>query len=146
MRLHTAIHIIDGVLERDYSSSMITGSQIYDDRARVDINMDGLTRELAQEIIEKANKIVDEGHEINIKFLTKDQAENKNLVRTQPGRDLIRSLDIIRVIEISGLDEQMDGGTHVKNTNEVGHIILDNFENKGKQNKRLYIKLNSRWP
>ena len=142
MKLHTAIHIIDGVLERDYNSSLITGNQIYDDRARIDISMDGLTKELASEIIEKANTIISEGHEVNVKFLTKEEAANKNLVRTQPGRELMNTLDIVRVIEISGLDEQMDGGTHVKNTNEVGHITLERFENKGKQNKRLYLKLN----
>ncbi|MCL4362705.1 MAG: alanyl-tRNA editing protein [Candidatus Parvarchaeota archaeon] len=142
MKLHTAIHIIDGVLERDYNSSLITGNQIYDDRARIDISMDGLTKELASGIIEKANSVISEGHEVNVKFLTKEEAANKNLVRTQPGRELMSKLDIIRVIEIAGLDEQMDGGTHVKNTKEVGHITLESFENKGKQNKRLYIKLN----
>jgi misacylated tRNA(Ala) deacylase len=142
MKLHTAIHIIDGVLEKDYNSSLITGNQIYDDRARIDISMEGLTKELASGIIEKANSVISEGHEVNVKFLTKEEASNKNLVRTQPGRELMNTLDIIRVIEISELDEQMDGGTHVKNTTEVGRIILESFENKGKQNKRLYIKLN----
>lgn len=142
MKLHTAIHIIDGVLEKDCNSSLITGNQIYDDRARIDISMEGLTKELASGIIEKANSVISEGHEVNVKFLTKKEASNKNLVRTQPGRELMNTLDIIRVIEISGLDEQMDGGTHVKNTTEVGRIILESFENKGKQNKRLYIKLN----
>ena len=142
MKLHTAIHIIDGVLEKDCNSSLITGNQIYDDRARIDISMEGLTKELASGIIEKANSVISEGHEVNVKFLTKEEASNNNLVRTQPGRELMNTLDIIRVIEISGLDEQMDGGTHVKNTTEVGRIILESFENKGKQNKRLYIKLN----
>ena len=142
MKLHTAIHIIDGVLEKDCNSSLITGNQIYDDRARIDISMEGLTKELASGIIEKANSVISEGHEVNVKFLTKEEASNKNLVRTQPGRELMNTLDIIRVIEISGLDEQMDGGTHVKNTTEVGRITLESFENKGKQNKRLYIKLN----
>lgn len=142
MKLHTAIHIIDGVLERDYNSSLITGNQIYDDRARIDISMEGLTKELASEIIEKANAVILEGHEVNVKFLTKEEAANKNLVRTQPGKELMDTLSIIRIIEISGLDEQMDGGTHVKNTKEVGHINLERFENKGKQNKRLYIQLN----
>ncbi|MCL5107044.1 MAG: alanyl-tRNA editing protein [Candidatus Parvarchaeota archaeon] len=142
MKLHTAIHIIDGVLEKDCNSSLITGNQIYDDRARIDISMEGLTKELASGIIEKANSVISEGHEVNVKFLTKKEASNKNLVRTQPGRELMNTLDIIRVIEISGLDEQMDGGTHVKNTTEVGRITLESFENKGKQNKRLYIKLN----
>ena len=141
MKLHTAIHIIDGVLERDYNSSLITGNQIYDDRARIDISMDGLTKDLAFGIIEKANSVVSEGHEVNVKFLTKEEASNKNLVRTLPGKELMNTLDIIRVIEISGLDEQMDGGTHVKNTNEIGHITLESFENKGKKNKRLYIRL-----
>ncbi|MGC8533387.1 MAG: alanyl-tRNA editing protein [Candidatus Parvarchaeum sp.] len=141
MKLHTAIHIIDGVLERDYKASLITGNQIYDDRARIDISMDGLTKELASAIIEKANSVIEEGHEINVKFLTKEEAIDKNLVRTLPGKELMDKLDIIRVIEIAGLDEQMDGGTHVKNTKEVGHISLESFENKGRQNKRLYIRL-----
>jgi len=50
-------------------------------------------------------------------------------------------LENVRVIEIVGLDEQMDAGTHVKNTKEIGKIVLSSYESKGKHNKRAKITL-----
>jgi misacylated tRNA(Ala) deacylase len=64
-----------------------------------------------------------------------------NISRTAPGRELIKDLQIVRIIEIDGIDEQADGGTHVANTSELGQINLQKIENKGKKNKRLYFTL-----
>lgn len=145
MRYHTAIHIIDGVIERKYPhGANSTGSQIFKDRARVDFDMPEMNRELAEKILEEANKVVEEGHRVIAKELSKEEALSiENLARTEPGRKLIESLDKIRVIEIEGLDMQMDGGTHVANTKEVGKISLLKFENKGSHNKRIEIKLDA---
>ncbi|EQD33611.1 Threonyl/alanyl tRNA synthetase SAD, partial [mine drainage metagenome] len=64
-----------------------------------------------------------------------------NLARTKPGRELISSLETVRVVEITGLDMQADGGTHVKNLSEVGKLKFAKMENKGKNNKRVYFTL-----
>ncbi len=47
----------------------------------------------------------------------------------------------VRTVEIVGLDLQADGGTHVRNTNEVGTIRVVNYKSKGAINKRIYIEI-----
>jgi misacylated tRNA(Ala) deacylase len=143
MKYHTAIHLIDGIVNKmpDYAG-LITGSQIYEDRTRVDFSMENFSTQLAEEIIETVNRAIKEKHQIKIKYLTSEEAESRpNLARTEPGRELIKKLDIVRVIEIEGIDEQADGGTHVNNTEELGQVVLQRIENKGKRNKRLYFTL-----
>ncbi|MEM3405255.1 MAG: alanyl-tRNA editing protein [Candidatus Micrarchaeaceae archaeon] len=142
MRLHTAIHLLDAIVEKFYGSGMITGGQIFDDRARIDIDMPDLNKEKAAEIIARANSIAAEGHKVIAREIGKDEALGiERLARTEPGRELIKSLDKVRIVEIEGLDMQADGGTHVRNTSEIGTILLSNYENKGRHSKRVEIRL-----
>ncbi|MEM0201812.1 MAG: alanyl-tRNA editing protein [Candidatus Micrarchaeaceae archaeon] len=142
MRLHTAIHLLDAIVERFYGSGMITGGQIFDDRARIDVDMPELNKEKAAEIITKANAEAAKGYRVSAREIDKDEAlKMERLARTEPGRELIKSLDKVRVVEIEGLDMQADGGTHVRNTNEIGTMLLSNYENKGRHSKRIEIRL-----
>jgi misacylated tRNA(Ala) deacylase len=143
MRYHTAIHLIDGVVQNNFGSKgFVTGSQIYADKARMDFDMPELQRGLAQEIIDRANDVVKEGRNVVITELPREQAlKMPNLVRTEPGRELIQKLDVVRIVEIQGLDMQMDGGLHVLNTSEIGLITLGEFTNKGSRSKRIEVKL-----
>ncbi|MEM0149416.1 MAG: alanyl-tRNA editing protein [Candidatus Micrarchaeaceae archaeon] len=142
MRYHTALHIIDGVVHKDYNGS-ITGGQIYDDRARMDFDVPGMDKELMLGILERAQRVVDESHKVSVKFLGKEEALSiKELSRTDPGNALLQKLDTVRVIDIEGFDMQMDGGTHVANTKEVGILSMLDYQNKGSHNKRVSIKLN----
>ncbi|MCL4373556.1 MAG: alanyl-tRNA editing protein [Candidatus Marsarchaeota archaeon] len=141
MRLHTALHIIDGVVEKLYQGR-ITGGQIYDDRARMDFDVPGLDRAKAMEIMQSAQKIVSENHKVSAKLISKEEAKAiPNLARTEPGEDLLSKLDTVRIIDIEGFDFQLDGGTHVASTGEVGTIELTKYENKGSHNKRIEIML-----
>ena len=139
MRYHTAVHIIDGVVDNDYNGQgLLTGGQIYNDRARVDFSFDAIDKELIGKIIESANKIVERGLNVFQREITGDEAlKIPGLARTEPGRELIRKLDQVRIIEIDNFDFQADGGTHVANTREVGKIVMQKIENKGKGHKRL---------
>ncbi|MGC8537693.1 MAG: alanyl-tRNA editing protein [Candidatus Micrarchaeia archaeon] len=141
MRYHTALHIIDGVVHRDYQGS-ITGGQIYGDRARMDFDVPNMDKNMMLSILEKAQNVVNESHTVSVKFLGKEEALSiKELSRTDPGNELLQKLDTVRVIDIEGFDMQMDGGTHVANTKEVGSISMLSYENKGSHNKRVTIKL-----
>lgn len=138
MRQHTAVHVIDGIVENEYESGQITGGMIYPDRAHFDLDMPALGRELAIEILDKAQKVIDEGHQVKPEFLTKEEAlKIPSLARTEPGRRLLQGLDTVRVIDIKGFDMQLDGGTHVADTKEVGKIVLIKIENKGSHRKRI---------
>ena len=47
----------------------------------------------------------------------------------------------VRVVEIVGFDTQAGGGTHVHTLAEVGGFEIWKTENKGRINKRLYVRL-----
>ncbi len=142
MRYHTALHTIDAIMETIYKSGSITGGQIYPDRARIDMDMPDLNKEKAAEILEKTDSVAKEGHDVLIKELSRAEAMAvPGLSRTEPGRKLLEKLETVRVVEIVGVDTQADGGTHIKNTREIGTITLSSYENKGAKRKRIEIVL-----
>jgi misacylated tRNA(Ala) deacylase len=141
MRHHSALHILDAVVEKEYHQG-ITGGQIYTDRARLDFAIPSLTKEMVQDLIDKTQEIVDRGVPINAKILTQAEAlAIPGLARTQPGEELLRRLSSVRVVEIEGIDRQMDGGLHVANSKEVGKIKFNSYENKGSARKRVEISV-----
>ncbi|MDG6928251.1 MAG: alanyl-tRNA editing protein [Nitrososphaerota archaeon] len=142
MKLHTSIHLMDGIIRRDFGHGYITGGQIYEDRARVDLDFPELTRELAQKIEASTNEEISKGLEVRVKYISKEEAlKMPDIARTKPGRELLERLDEVRIVEIVGLDMQMDGGTHVRDIKEIGNISIVKFENKGSHSKRLEIKV-----
>ena len=50
-------------------------------------------------------------------------------------------LEVVRIVDIVGLDVQADGGTHVASTRQIGGIEVVKMENKGKGFRRLRIRL-----
>ena len=141
MRHHSAIHVLCGVMYRDFKA-LVTGGQIYLDKARVDFDVEGINSENKGEIEEGVNKIIQKDIKITAKNISREEALNiPDLVRTKPGMELVNRLKIIRIIEIENFDVQADGGTHVNSTKEIGKIEISKIENKGKHNKRIEVKL-----
>lgn len=144
MRHHTAIHVIAAIMEEKYKA-MFTGGMIGMDKSHFDFDMPSLNRELAQQIIKESQEIIDKNVNVIIRTLSKEEAlKIPNLVRTEPGKQLLQRLQDVRVVEIEGFDIQMDGGTHVKKTGEIGTVSLSNFENKGTHRKRIEIMLENK--
>tara|TARA_A100001037_G_C15153873_1_gene641906 strand:- start:15690 stop:16358 length:669 start_codon:yes stop_codon:yes gene_type:complete len=141
MRTHTALHILCGVVWRDYQAH-VTGGDMQPGTARMDFEFENMTAAFAQEIERIINQEVNANRPIEVDFLTRDEANQvPDLVRTKINL-LPESISEIRTINIDGLDLQADGGTHVKNTSEVGYIKVTGHESKGRINKRLRIALN----
>ena len=141
MRHHSAIHVLCGVMYRDFKA-FVTGGQINLDKARVDFDVEGINSENKGEIEEEVNKIIQQDIKIKVKNISREEALNiPDLVRTKPGMELVNRLKIIRIIEIENFDVQADGGTHVNSTKEIGKIEIGKIENKGKHNKRIEVKL-----
>jgi len=142
MRHHTALHILSGVVYHKFGSR-ITGGQIYPERARLDFTLDDLSKERLGIIESEINKIVDENLEVKTYWLTTDEAlQKKDLYRLSA--DLLpKGLEKLRIVDIVGFDAQLDGGTHVARTGEIGKITISKTENKGKDNKRIEIVLTS---
>jgi misacylated tRNA(Ala) deacylase len=140
MRHHTALHSMSGVIYQLFGST-VTGGQMYPDRARMDFLLPDLSQQRLSRIEERTNELLAEGHPVSISFLSREEAfAMPDLIRTKVNL-IPEGIDVIRVVNIEGIDQQADGGTHVANTGEVGRVRIVGSENKGKGNKRLEIVL-----
>ena len=140
MRTHSAMHILCGVVWRDYQAK-VTGGNMEPLKARMDFEFESFSADLVKEIEIKINAEVQKDLAINIKILPRAEAfEIPDLIRTKINL-LPESLKESRTIEIEGLDLQADGGTHVKNLSEVGPIRITKHKSKGKINKRMEVEL-----
>jgi misacylated tRNA(Ala) deacylase len=142
MRMHTALHTLCGVVFRDYGA-LVTGGNMGPDRARMDFEMDSadFTPERVAEIERRANEELAAGREVRVQILPREEAFRiPDLIRTKINL-LPEGITEVRTVEIVGLDLQADGGTHVRNTREVGGLRVVGTRSKGKANKRLEIEL-----
>jgi misacylated tRNA(Ala) deacylase len=140
MRTHTAMHILCGVVFRDYGAQ-VTGGDMEPLRGRMDFEFENLSKELVQVIEEAVNHEVAAAHPIKVQILPRQQAfQIPDLIRTKINL-LPPDIQFVRVVELVGLDLQADGGTHVANTREVGRIHVVDYKSKGKINKRIYLEM-----
>jgi misacylated tRNA(Ala) deacylase len=140
MRTHTAMHILCGVVWRDYEAS-VTGGNMEPLSGRMDFEFARMQKELVQEIEDKINQEVAAERDLAVQILPREAAfQIPDLIRTKINL-LPEGIPEVRTVEIKGLDLQADGGTHVANTREVGKIRVVDYQSKGAINKRLYIQL-----
>ena len=140
MRTHTAMHILCGVIFRDYGAS-VTGGNMDLLTGRMDFEFETMRKELVEEIEKAINIEAQKGHDVKVSILPREEAFRiPDLIRTKINL-LPKGINEIRTIEIVGLDLQADGGTHVHNTSEVGSLRVTNYKSKGKINKRIYVEL-----
>lgn len=142
MRIHTALHILCGVIWRDYKSS-VTGGNMEPLKGRMDFEFETMRQELVSEIEEAINREVAAERDLLVRTLPREEAfQIPDLIRTKINL-LPEGIKDVRTVEIVGLDLQADGGTHVANTREVGNIRVVDYKSKGKINKRIYIELDA---
>jgi misacylated tRNA(Ala) deacylase len=142
MKHHTALHSMSGVIYRLFGS-LVTGGQMYVDRARMDFALEDLSQERLQAIEDETNRLMAEGHPVYVSVLPREEAfQIPDLIRTNINL-LPPAIQEVRVINIEGIDQQADGGTHVNNTSEVGRVRITKKENKGRINKRIEIVVES---
>jgi len=142
MRMHTALHVLCGVVFRDYGA-LVTGGNMGPDRARMDFEMDSaeFTPERVATIERRANEELVAERDVRVQILPREEAFRiPDLIRTKINL-LPEGISEVRTVEIVGLDLQADGGTHVQNTREVGTLRVVGTRSKGKSNKRLEIEL-----
>ena len=140
MRTHTALHILCGVVWRDYGAQ-VTGGDMKPGEGRMDFEFENFSAEFVNELEAKVNAEVAENRNIHVNNLSREEADQvPDLIRTKINL-LPPNIQEIRTIDIQGLDLQADGGTHVANTREVGGIKVVGHESKGRINKRIRIAL-----
>ena len=140
MRTHTALHMLSAVVWRDYGKQ-VRGGEMMPLSGRLDFELEILDLEIANDIEASINAEVAAARPVEVAILPREEAlKIPDLIRTNVNL-LPREIETVRVVEIAGLDTQADGGTHVKNTREVGTVKLVGQESKGRKNKRLRIEL-----
>ncbi|MEM3560369.1 MAG: alanyl-tRNA editing protein AlaXM [Nitrososphaerota archaeon] len=139
MRLHTAAHIISSIMYKDYGA-LITGGHIDENYAKDDFSLEKFDKAIFEEAIRKANEIVKKAIEVKIYFLKREEAlKIPGIIKL--AEKMPPEVEKLRIVEIPEVDIQADGGPHVKNTKEIGEIILLKIENKGKNKKRIYYNV-----
>jgi misacylated tRNA(Ala) deacylase len=140
MRTHTALHVLCGVVWRDYGA-LVTGGNMEPLKGRMDFEFETMHKELVAEIEASVNAEIEKGHPVRVAILPRDEAfQIPDLIRTKINL-LPPQIQEVRTVEIVGLDLQADGGTHVANTSEVGRVRVVDYKSKGAINKRIYIEL-----
>ncbi len=140
MRTHTAMHILCGVVWRDYGAQ-VTGGNMDPGEGRMDFEFASLSKELIHEIEARCNAEIAAARPIRTQILPRETAfQIPDLIRTKINL-LPEGIQEVRTVEIVGLDLQADGGTHVANTQEVATIKVVDYKSKGAINKRIYIAL-----
>lgn len=140
MRTHTAMHILCGVVWRDYGAQ-VTGGHMEPLQGRMDFEFETMQQALVAKIEAAVNKEVAAARDVRVAVLPRAEAfQIPDLIRTKINL-LPEGITEVRTVELVGLDLQADGGTHVANTREVGHMRIVDYKSKGKINKRIYIEL-----
>jgi misacylated tRNA(Ala) deacylase len=135
MRIHTALHLLSCVL-----AYPVTGGSIGDGDGRLDFDIPDAGLDKA-EIEGKLNAMIALKAAVTDRWITDDELDaNPGLVKTMTVKPP-RGSGRVRLVEIAGIDLQPCGGTHVRNTSEIGTVLVTAIENKGKQNRRVRIAL-----
>ena len=132
MRMHTCLHLLGAILPYG-----VTGGNIGSDKSRLDFDMDKIPDK--DELTEKLNELILQNRSVTTTWITDEELE------AQP--DLIRTMSVkpprgagrVRLLDIEGIDLQPCGGTHVKQTAEIGSVRISKIEKKGRQNRRVYV-------
>jgi misacylated tRNA(Ala) deacylase len=140
MRYHTVLHILNTIALRDYGG-WITGVQIAAEYSRIDFKLESFSAAMCAELEKKVNEVLEKNHALKSYYVPEEEFRRRD--------DLLRTLEAkppvsggrVRVVEVQGFDAQACGGTHVRTTSEVGRFSIFRTENKGKINKRLYVRL-----
>lgn len=140
MRTHTAMHILCGVVWRDYGAQ-VTGGNMDPGAGRMDFEFASMSKELVGEIEERCNAEIRAARPVKSQILPREEAlQIPDLIRTKINL-LPPAISEVRTIELKGLDLQADGGTHVRNTSEVGRMKVTDYKSKGAINKRIYVEI-----
>jgi misacylated tRNA(Ala) deacylase len=140
MRTHTALHVLCGVIWREWGKP-VTGGNMEPLSARMDFEFDPLPDGFGPRVEELVNRELAAARPVEVTFLPRDAAiEDRDLIRTKTNL-VPAEVARIRVVDIVGLDRQADGGTHVRRTDEVGRVRVVKTESKGKGNKRIRIEV-----
>ncbi|MEU8358123.1 alanyl-tRNA editing protein [Nonomuraea sp. NPDC048882] len=140
MRTHSGLHVLCGVVFRDYGC-LVTGGNMDELSARMDFNLPEVPPGFKEAVEDACNAEIVADRRIDVKVLPRPEAfAIPDIIRT--ATNLVpESVQDVRIVDIVGLDTQADGGTHVASTKQIGHIKVAKIESKGRGFRRLRIQI-----
>ncbi len=140
MRTHSGLHVLCGVVFRDYGC-LVTGGNMEPGVARMDFNLPEVPPGFKEAVEAACNTEIAGDRRIDVKTLPRAEAfEIPDIIRT--ATNLVPDdVEDVRIVDIVGLDTQADGGTHVASTSQIGRLQVAKVENKGRGFRRVRIKI-----
>jgi misacylated tRNA(Ala) deacylase len=140
MRTHSGLHVLCGVVFRDFGA-LVTGGNMEPGEARMDFNLPEVPEGFKATIEERVNAEVAQDRAVEVRVLPRAEAlAIPDIIRTQTNLVPPEETEV-RIVDITGLDVQADGGTHVASTKQIGRIQVTKVENKGRQNRRVRVRI-----
>lgn len=142
MRTHSGLHVLCGVVFRDYGAP-VTGGNMEPLTARMDFDLPELPDGFRDAVEAACNAEIIADRRIDVRVLPRaDAFQLPDIIRT--ATNLVpEDVAEVRIVDIAGLDQQADGGTHVASTKHIGKIEVAKIENKGRGFRRLRIRIAS---
>jgi misacylated tRNA(Ala) deacylase len=133
MRMHTCLHLLGALVPHG-----VTGGNISETRSRLDFDMTDTVDKI--ELTEKLNRLIEANHPVESFWISEEELDARpELIRTLSVRPP-RGVGEIRLLQIPGVDLQPCGGTHVRQTGEIGPVRIGKVEKKGRHNRRIAIE------
>ena len=139
MRMHTTLHLLCSIVPFP-----VTGGSIGEAESRLDFDIEDAGAIDKDALTEQLNALITAGHPIQNRWITDDElTANPDLVRTMSVKPPIGTgkVRLIAIGENEEIDLQPCGGTHVRNTSEIGPVLVSKIEKKGRQNRRIRVRL-----
>jgi len=140
MRMHTAQHIVSGIVYDLYKARTV-GNQLYHDRSRIDFAPVKFTDEMIAELERRCNEVLASGAKVEICTETREAIE-RDVDAQRANLDLLpKSVRELRVVKVEQYDVCPCAGTHVRSLSEIGSVKIVKKENKGKERERITYEL-----
>ena len=139
MRTHSGLHVLTGVVFRDFGA-LVTGGNMEPLTARMDFDLAEVPPDFRDRVAEAVNQEIREDRRITVDMLPREEAfAIPDIIRTATNL-LPPDLEVVRIVDIVGLDTQADGGTHVASTAMIGRMEIVKMESKGRGFRRLRVR------
>ena len=140
MRTHSGLHVLTGVVFRDFGA-LVTGGNMEPLSARMDFDLADVPSDFKERVAEAVNAEIRTDRRITVSNLPREEAfAIPDIIRTATNL-LPPDIEIVRIVDIAGLDTQADGGTHVASTALIGQLEVVKMESKGKGFRRLRVRI-----
>lgn len=141
MRTHSGLHLLSGVVFRDFGA-LVTGGNMEPLEARMDFNLPIVPAGFKGAVAAACAAEIAADRAITTTTLSRAEAFSTypDLIRTATNL-LPPDLEVVRIVDITGLDTQADAGTHVASTKQIGGLEVVKIENKGKGFRRLRVRM-----